>query len=99
MSGRFQGAHVVIVGAGVAGTAAARALAKEGATVTVSEARPLSQVATADAIWDRGRASLTVTVAPSCTRARAAAVPATPAPTTTTWSPRKRPLIPHLRAR
>ena len=54
MSGRFQGAHVVIVGAGVAGTAAARALIEEGATVTVSEARPLSQVATADALHQMG---------------------------------------------
>ena len=37
MSGRFEGERVVVVGAGVAGTAAAEVLVVEGAEVTVSE--------------------------------------------------------------
>jgi UDP-N-acetylmuramoylalanine--D-glutamate ligase len=39
MSGRFEGERAVVVGLGVAGTAAARVLAEEGARVLVSEAR------------------------------------------------------------
>lgn len=40
MSGSFRDRRVVVVGAGVAGTAAAEALVVEGADVLVSEARP-----------------------------------------------------------
>ena len=47
MSAAFEGQLVVVVGAGVAGTAAARALVDEGATVRVSERRPDREVATA----------------------------------------------------
>ena len=39
MSGAFAGERAVVVGLGVAGTAAARVLAEEGADVRVSEAR------------------------------------------------------------
>ena len=45
MSGdRFRGERAVVIGAGVAGRAAARALALEGATVRVTEARERSDV-------------------------------------------------------
>lgn len=44
MSGRFAGRRVVVVGAGVAGVAAARVLLEEGAEVSVTEARPAEQV-------------------------------------------------------
>ncbi|MEX0742859.1 MAG: UDP-N-acetylmuramoyl-L-alanine--D-glutamate ligase, partial [Actinomycetota bacterium] len=40
MSGAFAGERAVVVGLGVAGRAAARVLAEEGADVRVSEARP-----------------------------------------------------------
>jgi UDP-N-acetylmuramoylalanine--D-glutamate ligase len=39
--GTFRNRRIVVLGAGVAGTAAARVLAEEGADVLVSEARPL----------------------------------------------------------
>ncbi len=48
MSGRFAGERAVVVGAGVAGAAAARVLAAEGADVRVSELRDAADVATAD---------------------------------------------------
>ncbi|MEO8423016.1 MAG: UDP-N-acetylmuramoyl-L-alanine--D-glutamate ligase [Actinomycetota bacterium] len=41
MSGDLRGRRVTVIGAGVAGAAAAEALAAEGADVLVSEARPL----------------------------------------------------------
>ena len=44
MTGRFAGERVVVVGAGVAGTGAARVLAAEGARVLVTEARPASEL-------------------------------------------------------
>ncbi len=47
MSGRFAGERAVVVGAGVAGTAAARVLADEGASVRVTDARPLDELASA----------------------------------------------------
>jgi UDP-N-acetylmuramoylalanine--D-glutamate ligase len=47
VSGRFEGERAVVVGAGVAGASAARALRGEGATVTITEARPVSEVASA----------------------------------------------------
>jgi UDP-N-acetylmuramoylalanine--D-glutamate ligase len=40
MSGAFSDDRVVVIGAGVAGIAAARALAQEGASVSITEARP-----------------------------------------------------------
>ena len=48
MSGRFAGERAVVVGAGVAGAAAARVLAAEGADVRVSELRDAADVAAAD---------------------------------------------------
>jgi len=42
MSGAFAGERAVVIGLGVAGRAAARVLAEEGADVRVSEARPKS---------------------------------------------------------
>jgi UDP-N-acetylmuramoylalanine--D-glutamate ligase len=47
MSGRFVGERAVVVGAGVAGTGAARALSAEGARVLVTEARPEAELTTA----------------------------------------------------
>jgi UDP-N-acetylmuramoylalanine--D-glutamate ligase len=44
MSGRFEGQRAVVIGLGVAGTAAARALAQEGAAVLVTEARPEAEL-------------------------------------------------------
>ncbi len=44
MSGAFEGERAVVVGAGVAGTAVARALAEEGASVRVTERRPASEL-------------------------------------------------------
>jgi len=44
MSGAFAGRRVLVVGAGVAGAAAARVLVSEGATVVISEARPADRV-------------------------------------------------------
>jgi UDP-N-acetylmuramoylalanine--D-glutamate ligase len=46
MSGAFEAERAVVVGAGVAGAAAARALAEEGASVRVTERRPESDVRT-----------------------------------------------------
>ena len=40
VSGRFEGERAVVIGAGVAGSSAARVLAAEGASVRVSESRP-----------------------------------------------------------
>lgn len=40
MSGEFEGERIVVIGLGVAGRAAARVLADEGATVRVTEERP-----------------------------------------------------------
>ena len=57
MTGRFEGADVVVVGAGVAGTAAAHALIQEGAHVRVTERRPESEVA---AVADLRSAGATV---------------------------------------
>jgi UDP-N-acetylmuramoylalanine--D-glutamate ligase len=48
VSGRFAGERVVVVGAGVAGTGAARALSAEGARVLVTEARSEEDLALAD---------------------------------------------------
>ena len=45
MTGRFHGDHAVVIGAGVAGRAAARALALEGAVVRVSELRDRGSLA------------------------------------------------------
>ena len=44
MSGTFSGERAVVIGAGVAGIAAAGALAKEGASVVITEARPRAQL-------------------------------------------------------
>ena len=46
MTGRFVGERVVVVGAGVAGTSAARVLSAEGASVLVTEARPAAEIPT-----------------------------------------------------
>ncbi|HEX5938059.1 MAG TPA: UDP-N-acetylmuramoyl-L-alanine--D-glutamate ligase [Actinomycetota bacterium] len=47
MSGRFEGTQALVVGAGVAGVGAARALVAEGAHVLVSEIRPEAEVPSA----------------------------------------------------
>jgi UDP-N-acetylmuramoylalanine--D-glutamate ligase len=44
VSGTFSDDRVVVIGAGVAGIAAARALAQEGASVVITEARPRAQL-------------------------------------------------------
>jgi UDP-N-acetylmuramoylalanine--D-glutamate ligase len=44
MSGAFEGERVVVVGYGVSGRAAADVLAAEGASVTVTEAKPLDRL-------------------------------------------------------
>jgi UDP-N-acetylmuramoylalanine--D-glutamate ligase len=44
MSGRFAGRRAVVIGAGVSGAASARALAEEGASVVVSDERPLDSI-------------------------------------------------------
>jgi UDP-N-acetylmuramoylalanine--D-glutamate ligase len=54
MSGRFSGEHALVIGAGVAGTAAAQVLASEGATVRLSESRPEGQVASASLLRELG---------------------------------------------
>ncbi|MGZ8629651.1 MAG: UDP-N-acetylmuramoyl-L-alanine--D-glutamate ligase [Actinomycetota bacterium] len=54
MSGRFVGERAVVVGAGVAGAAAARVLAAEGATVRVTEARPETEIVAASALRAEG---------------------------------------------
>jgi UDP-N-acetylmuramoylalanine--D-glutamate ligase len=58
-SGRFSGERAVVIGAGVAGSSAARVLTEEGATVRVSEARPESELSTAAALRDAGVEMLT----------------------------------------
>ena len=47
MTGRFAGERALVVGAGVAGVGAARALAAEGAGVVVTEVRPEAEVSSA----------------------------------------------------
>jgi UDP-N-acetylmuramoylalanine--D-glutamate ligase len=47
MTGRFEGERVVVVGAGVAGLAAARVLTREGASVSVSERRDAADLGAA----------------------------------------------------
>lgn len=59
MSGRFEGERAVVVGAGVAGSSAARVLAAEGASVRVTEARPASELSTAAALRAAGVEMLT----------------------------------------
>lgn len=54
MSGRFAGERAVVVGAGVAGTGAARALAAEGARVLVTEIHPEAEVPSADQLRGLG---------------------------------------------
>ena len=54
MSGRFEGQRVVVVGAGVAGSSAARVLAAEGATVRITEARAASELSGIDALRAAG---------------------------------------------
>ena len=44
MSGAFEGERAVVVGGAVAGTAVARALVEEGASVRVTERRPASEL-------------------------------------------------------
>jgi UDP-N-acetylmuramoylalanine--D-glutamate ligase len=44
LTGRFAGERAVVVGAGVAGTGAARVLSSEGAEVLVTETRPLEEL-------------------------------------------------------
>src|ERR1700693_4257612 len=48
MSRMFEGERAVVVGAGVAGAACARALLEEGASVLVTEARPEAELAIAE---------------------------------------------------
>jgi len=50
VSGTFAGERVVVIGAGVAGVAAADALAHEGASVVITEARPREQLGDLDAL-------------------------------------------------
>jgi UDP-N-acetylmuramoylalanine--D-glutamate ligase len=50
VSGGFAGMHAVVLGAGVAGRAAAEALVAAGATVTVSEVRTLEELGDIDAL-------------------------------------------------
>lgn len=59
MSGRFDGERVVVVGAGVAGSSAARVLVAEGASVRVTEARPASELSSVAALRDAGVEILT----------------------------------------
>jgi UDP-N-acetylmuramoylalanine--D-glutamate ligase len=59
VSGRFDGERAVVIGAGVAGSSAARVLAAEGASVRVSEARPRSELSSADALAADGIEVLT----------------------------------------
>jgi UDP-N-acetylmuramoylalanine--D-glutamate ligase len=54
VSGRFEGRRVVVVGAGVAGSGAARALAAEGADVVVTDERPASSLPQASALLAEG---------------------------------------------
>ena len=48
MTGRFEGERAVVVGAGVSGVASVRALLREGATVRVSDERPLDRLPAAE---------------------------------------------------
>jgi UDP-N-acetylmuramoylalanine--D-glutamate ligase len=50
MSGRFEGDRAVVIGAGIAGRAAARALALEGAVVRVTEARDRASLSDVEAV-------------------------------------------------
>ena len=59
MSGRFDGERVVVIGAGVAGSSAARVLVAEGATVRVTEARPEAELSTAASLRAAGVEMLT----------------------------------------
>jgi UDP-N-acetylmuramoylalanine--D-glutamate ligase len=54
MSGRFEGERVVVIGAGVAGRGAARALRAEGADVTVSDAQPETERSAVDELRTEG---------------------------------------------
>lgn len=54
MSGRFAGERAVVVGAGIAGVAAATVLAEEGADVRVTELRPAAEVEAADRLRTLG---------------------------------------------
>jgi UDP-N-acetylmuramoylalanine--D-glutamate ligase len=56
-SGRFRGERVVVVGAGVAGSAAAAVAHAEGAEVLVTEARPMAELPAVDELL---RAGITV---------------------------------------
>ncbi len=53
-SGAFSGERVVVVGAGVAGTAAAHALLAEGASVTVTESRNADELPGLDSLLEAG---------------------------------------------
>jgi len=59
VSGRFEGERAVVIGAGVAGSSAARVLVAEGATVRVSELRSEAELSTAAALRDAGVEMLT----------------------------------------
>jgi UDP-N-acetylmuramoylalanine--D-glutamate ligase len=59
VTGRFEGERAVVIGAGVAGSSAARVLAAEGASVRVSESRPRTELSTADALAADGIEMLT----------------------------------------
>jgi UDP-N-acetylmuramoylalanine--D-glutamate ligase len=50
MSGRFDGERAVVIGAGVAGRAAARALVSEGAVVRITEARDRASIEELDGL-------------------------------------------------
>ena len=54
MSGRFEGEHAVVIGAGVAGASAARLLVSEGAVVRITERRPEDQIALAPMLRSDG---------------------------------------------
>jgi UDP-N-acetylmuramoylalanine--D-glutamate ligase len=54
VSGVFAGERAVVVGAGTAGTGAARALAAEGARVLVTDVRPEEELASAGALRSLG---------------------------------------------
>jgi UDP-N-acetylmuramoylalanine--D-glutamate ligase len=58
MSGRFEGERAIVVGAGVAGVAAAEVLADEGAEVRITEARPATEIAEIGRLRARGIALL-----------------------------------------
>ena len=63
--GRFSGERVVVVGAGVAGTAAAQVLLAEGASVTISDARPETDLTNTGQLVDAGVVVLAGGHAPS----------------------------------